>query len=149
MQQVHNNKMNQLSLIDDILLLTGAIPAIRTAMREVAGADGSEGRKMLVERLNEVSQRAGIRLTSGNSPSISKATLDKWLSPSDTSHSPSILALLVFCKVTGNLEPLRIAVQVLGVDLMTREDRKLRDYAKAILEEKEARKRKHKLEKEL
>lgn len=140
--------MTQLSLFDTSRL-TGAMTAIRAAMRDAAGAEESEGRKLLVDRLNEVALRAGIKLTSGNSSGISKATLDKWLSPSDLSHPPSILALLAFCSATGNIEPLRVAARVLGLDLMTREDRRLRDYAQAILDEKAARQRKNKLEKEL
>lgn len=139
--------MSQLPLIDPSYQLTGAMAAIKAAMREVAGAEESEGRKMLVERLNEVAQKAGVKLTSGNTPAIGKATLDKWLSPSDQSHTPSIMALLTFCCATG--KPLRVAARVLGMDLMTLEDKKLRDYAQAILDEKAARQRKNKLEKEL
>lgn len=123
--------------------------AIRTAMRDAAGAPESEGRKMLADRLNEISQRAGIKLTGGNSLSISKATLDKWLAPSDMSHPPSILALLAFCRATGNVEPFRVAARALGLDLMTEEDRKLRDYGAAVLEMKAARKRKRRLEEDL
>lgn len=104
---------------------------------------------MLVDRLNDLAAQSGIRLTSGNASTISKATLDKWLSPSDLSHPPSILALLVFCSATDCAEPLRVAARALGFDLMTREDRMLRDYAQAILDEKAARQRKNKLEKEL
>lgn len=141
--------MNQLPLIDPSYQLTGAMAAIKAAMRDVAGAEESEGRKMLVERLNEVAQKAGVKLTSGNTPAVGKATLDKWLSPSDQSHTPSIMALLAFCCATGNVEPLRVAARILGMDLMTLEDKKLRDYARAILDEKAARQRKNKLEKEL
>lgn len=141
--------MSQLPLIDPSYRLTGAMAAIKAAMRDVAGAEESEGRKMLVDRLNEVARKAGVKLTSGNAPAISKATLDKWLSPTDQAHTPSIMALLAFCIATGNVEPLRIAARILGLDLMTLEDRKLRDYAQAILDEKAARQRKNKLEKEL
>lgn len=116
-------------------------------MREAAGAPESEGRKMLVERLNEFAQAAGIKLTAGNTNGISKATLDKWLSPTDRQHSPSILAILAFCCVSGSLEPLRVAANALGVDLMTIEDKRLRDYGKAVLDEKAARKVKSELEK--
>lgn len=137
------------SLFDSAYRLPSTMAAIRASMREVAGAEESEGRKLLVEKLNELSRQSGIKLTGGHSASISKATLDKWLSPTDTSHQPSILALLAFCKVTGSLEPLRVVAQALGADLMTLEDRNLRDYAQAILDERAARKRKHRLEKEL
>lgn len=141
--------MSQLSLLGTPFQLSGVMAAIRAAMRNAAGAEESEGRKMLVDRLNDLAAQSGIRLTSGNSSAISKATLDKWLSPSDLSHPPSILALLVFCSATDCAEPLRVAARALGFDLMTREDRMLRDYAQAILDEKAARQRKNKLEKEL
>lgn len=141
--------MEQLSLLDSSFRLAGAMATIRAAMRTAAGAPESAGRKLLVDRLNEAAERAGIHLTTGNTAAISKATLDKWLSPSDLSHPPSILALLVFCSVTQNIEPLRVAVQTLGFDLMTKEDRQLRDYARAILDERAARQRKNKLEREL
>ena len=136
--------MKQLSLLDDAVRLSGVMAAIKTAMRDAAGAPEGEGRKMLADRLNEIAQRAGIKLTGGNTLSISKATLDKWLAPSDTSHPPSILALLAFCRATGNVEP-----QALGLDLMTEEDKKLRDYGAAVLEMKAARQRKRRLEEDL
>ena len=110
--------MKQLSLLDDAVRLSGVMAAIKTAMRDAAGAPEGEGRKMLADRLNEIAQRAGIKLTGGNTLSISKATLDKWLAPSDTSHPPSILALLAFCRATGNVEPIRVAAQALGLDLI-------------------------------
>ena len=120
--------MKQLSLLDDAVRLSGVMAAIKTAMRDAAGAPEGEGRKMLADRLNEIAQRAGIKLTGGNTLSISKATLDKWLAPSDT---------------------FRVAARALGLDLMTEEDRKLRDYGAAVLEMKAARQRKRKLEEDL
>ena len=136
--------MKQLSLLDDAVRLSGVMAAIKTAMRDAAGAPEGEGRKMLADRLNEIAQ-----LTGGNTLSLSKATLDKWLAPSDTSHTPSILALLTFCRATGNVEPFRVAARALGLDLMTEEDRKLRDYGAAVLDMKAARQRKRKLEEDL
>ncbi len=141
--------MTQLSLLETSYQLAGAMAAIRAAMRATVGAPESEGRKALPDRMNAIARQAGIRMTQGNQKNISKDTLDKWLSPSDLSHPPSILALLVFCSATDCAEPLRVAARALGFDLMTREDRMLRDYAQAILDEKAARQRKNKLEKEL
>ena len=138
--------MKQLPLLDDAVRLSGVMAAIKTAIRDAAGAPEGEGRKMLADLLNEIAQRVGIKLTGGNTLSISKATLDKWLAPSDTSHPPSILALLTFCRAAVNVEPIRVAAQALGLDLMTEEDKKLRDYGAAVLEMKAARKRKRRLE---
>lgn len=99
--------------------------------------------------IDDAARLAGIRLTQGNQASISKDTLDKWLSPSDTSHTPSLLAVLTFCRATGDMEPLRMAARALGLDLMTEEERKLCEYGRSIWQEREARKRRRKLENDL
>ena len=141
--------MRQLSLLDDATRLAGVMASVRAAMRAAAGAPESEGRKALPDKLNALARHAGVKLTQGNQSSISKDTLDKWLSPSDTSHTPSLLAVLVFCRATGSVEPLRMAAQALGLDLMTEEERKLCEYGRSIHEEREARKRRRKLENDL
>lgn len=141
--------MYQLPLIDDAAKLAGAMVSIRTAMRAVAGDSEGAGRKVLVDKLNDLALRAGVKLTGGNTLSISKATLDKWLAPSDVSHPPSLVALLAFCLATNNVEPFRAAARTLGLDVMTEEDRRLRDYGKAIIDMKAARQRKRRLEESL
>lgn len=139
--------MTRLTLFDyDYTRFAGIMPAIRAAMRHAAGKTEGEGRKLLVDKINAIAQEAEIRLTGGSSMSISKDTLDKVLSPSDTSHPPSILMVLVFCRATGDFEALRVMTQAVGLDLMTPEDRRYRDYGRADLEMKEARKRKRRLE---
>lgn len=141
--------MRQLSLFDDATRLAGAMAAIRAAMRSAAGAPESDGRKALPDKLNALARQAGIKLTQGSAKGVSKDTLDKWLSPSDISHPPSILALLTFCAATGNVEPLSALARVLGLNLMTEEDRKLRDYGQAVRDMEAAKRRKKKLEEDL
>lgn len=144
---VKGKHMSQMSLFDcDYTRFAGVMPAVRAAMRRAAGAPDSVGRKGLVDKINLITTEAEIRLTGGQGTSISKDTLDKWLSPSDTSHPPSVLAVLVFCRACDNFDALRVIVQAVGMDLMTPEDRRLRDYAEADLRMKEARKRKKRLE---
>lgn len=139
--------MRQLSLLtDNHAALAGVMPAIRAAMRVAAGASEGEGRKALPDKLNALAISNGIRLTAGNARTISKDTLDKWLSPSDVAHPPSILALLAFCLATEDIAPLRAMLKSVGLDVMTAEDRKLRDYGKAVLDMKAAQQRKRKLE---
>ncbi len=136
----------QLSLFqDDQAALAGLVPALRAAMNRAAGADPS-GRKLLVDRINDTARQAGLRLTTGNAQSISKDTLDKWLAPADRDHTPSILALVVFCAATGDHGALRIILRALGLDVMTAEDRKHRDYGLACLAERNARRHKKQLE---
>ena len=62
---------------------------------------------------------------------------------------PSILAVLAFCMATDNYTPLQVMLRAVGLDLMTPEDKRYRDYGKADLEMKAARKRKKQLEERL
>ena len=138
--------MRQASLFDHCAPLAGAMPAIKAAMRAVAGAPEGEGRKALPDKLNMVAGASGIRLTAGNVRSISKDTLDKWLSPSDESHPPSILAVLAFYLATDDPAPLKAMLKSVGLDIMTEEDRRFRDLGKLDAEMRAARKRKKLLE---
>jgi hypothetical protein len=138
--------LKQYSLFnDDHGALAGLVPALRAAMNRAAGADAA-GRKLLVDRINEIARLAGLRLTTGNAQSISKDTLDKWLAPSDRDHTPSLIAVVVFCAATGDHAPLQVMLRALGLGVMTSEDRTHRDYGKACLAEREARRRKKMLE---
>lgn len=141
--------MTQLSLLETSYQLAGAMAAIRAAMRATVGAPESEGRKALPDRMNAIARQAGVRLTQGNQKNISKDTLDKWLSPSDASHPPSILAVLAFCLATRDYSPLRVMLQSIGLDVMTPEDRKMCEYARALIEQKRVRRLLRKLEDEL
>lgn len=141
--------MRQASLFDHCAPLTSAMPAIKAAMRAVAGAPEGEGRKALPDKINAVASASGVKLTTGNTRSISKDTLDKWLSPSDENHPPSLLAVLAFCLATESPAPLRAMLRPLGLDIMTEEDRKLCEYARTLIEQKKMRKRLRKLEDEL
>ena len=131
--------MRQVSLLaPGIAALAHVMPDVRAAMRQIAGSRESEGRKALVDKLNQIASEAEIKLTGGNSKSISKDLLDKWLSPSDSSHPPSLLAILAFCRATDNPAPLRIILHAVGLDVMTADDRKFRDYGRAVWEAEEA-----------
>ena len=141
--------MRQLSLIEDIAQLAGALPAIKAAMRGIAGAPEGEGRKALPDKLNAIARASGIKLTGGNANGISEEMLHKILSPSDDSRPPSVLMLLAFYKATNNPAHIRAMLRAVGLDIMTEDDRNLRDYARAILDQKKARKQARKLEEEL
>lgn len=131
--------MRQISLLaPGIAALAHVMPDVRAAMRQIAGSRESEGRKALVDKLNQIASEAEIKLTGGNSKSIGKDLLDKWLSPSDSSHPPSLLAILAFCRATDNPAPLQIILRAVGLDVMTDEDRKFRDYGRAVWEAEEA-----------
>jgi hypothetical protein len=141
--------MQQLSLFDNLLSLAGVLPSVKAEMRRILGPEGGENRKEFVDKLNAISARSQVPLTGGNVKVISKDTLDKIVSPSDTSHPPSTLFMLAFCQAANDYEPLRVVVRAAGFELMSEEDRRIRDYGRAILEEKAARKRKRLLEERL
>ena len=129
--------MRQLSLIDDeYTTLSGAMPLIKAALRRVAGDENSEGRKLLVDKINKIGRISGVKLTGGNVRAISKDTLDKWLSPSDESHPPSVVAILAFCLATQNTTPLRVMLRVAGLDVMTEEDRLYAEIGRRSVEAK-------------
>lgn len=140
--------MRQMSLFEGDAQLAGLIPAVRAAMNAAAGLD-PDGRKLLVDKINALAASGGVRLTAGNTKSISKDTLDKWLSPADRDHVPNLLAVVVFCLATGDLRPMREALRPLGADVMTPEDRKYAAYGRAIIEQKAKAKAKRRLEEEL
>lgn len=141
--------MRQASLFEDCAHLASAMPAIKAAMRAVAGAPEGDGRKALPDKLNAVASASGVRLSAGNVRSISKDTLDKWLSPSDEGRPPSILAVLAFYLATNDPAPLRAMLRSVGLDVMTAEDRKVCEYGRTLIEQKKMRKRLRKLEDEL
>lgn len=141
--------MRQLSLLNDYAQLAGLMPAIRSAMRRSAGAEDAPGRKALVDTINKIAADGGVKLTGGNNKLINKDTLDKWLSPSDPTHAPNILAVTVFCMATKDMSPLKQILRVVGLDIATEEDMKDAAYGKACRLEREAKKMKRKLEESL
>lgn len=137
--------MSQLSLFDNSFALAGVLPEVKAAMRRIVGVD--DCRKAFVDKLNAVAAQAQIALTGGNVKSVSLDTLNKVLSPSDTSHPPSLLFILAFCNAASNYEPLNIIARAVGYELMTREDKMRIEIVKAEMEEKAAKKRKNSLKK--
>lgn len=145
--------MRQLSLLtpdtSDHAHLAGLLPAIRGAMRRAAGADEGEGRKALVESINRLAHDGGVRLTTGNSKTITKDTLDKWLSPSDTTHPPSLLAIIIFCLAVQDVSPLKLMLKAAGLHIATAEEMRDAEYGRACRMEREARKKKKSLKEHL
>ena len=126
----------QLSLLDDTQL-AGALPAIKAAMRGIAGAREGEGRKALPDRLNTIARASGVKLTGGNTHSISEETLHKILSPSDESRPPSILMMLAYYKATGRSDHLRAMLRTVGLDIMTEDERVYAEIGRQYVETKQ------------
>ena len=118
--------MQQISFFDNNFPLAGVLPAVKASMRRLAGDEG-ECRKTLVDKINSVASQSQIPLTGGNCKSLSLDTLNKIISPSDASHSPSLLFILAFCRAVNNYEPVSIIARAAGFELMSAEDKKFRD----------------------
>jgi hypothetical protein len=121
----------QLSLFDDhnaaISQIAGFDVVLKAAMNRAAAAS-PHSRAEIVKRMNELSQRAGRRLTGGNAKSISLDTLEKWLNP-ESDQVPPTRAVNVFMHACGSIEPLAAWAGGHGCGLMTPKDKKLRDFA--------------------
>lgn len=135
-----DRRLQQLSLFDDCIDLADLFPLVKADMRRILGPEGNENRKGFVGKLNKAASRCGVKLTSGNSKDISLDSLNKMLSPSDTSHPLSIHFILVFCLAAKDFAPLRRILRSVGCDLMTEEDKKYRDFGLAIRKERLAKK---------
>ncbi len=106
-------------------------------------------RSEFLDRMNEVADRFGIRLMKGSSKNLTMATFEKWLNVDQAHYVPPIGAITVICEVGNSLEPLRIFAKALGVEVIDEKRSKRLQWADAYLDEREARKRKNKLEAEI
>ncbi|AMK10891.1 hypothetical protein [Pseudodesulfovibrio indicus] len=142
--------MRQLSLFDTdpSAELAMLMASLKSAMNRAAARCGLS-REEIADLMNEIAKSAGVSVSRGNARSVTLATLEKWLNPANTEHQPSVLAVNVFCMAVKSAEPLAVLLRPHGCGVMTPQDKKLRDYANAILEEREAKKRKKQLEMKL
>lgn len=138
-----------LPLNDPSMALAGFVASLKASMNRAAADHPRLSREEILDLMNALAANAGVSITGGNAKSLSMATFEKWLSPSDREHVPSVLAVNVFCLATGDHRPLHVQLGLHGFGVLTDEDRRLRDYARAIIEEKTARKRKKALEAKL
>lgn len=106
-------------------------------------------RDELLERMNDLSSRYGVRLVKGNGNGLTMATFEKWLNPDAMEYIPSINSLVVFCAAVENIEPLKEVIAPLGVMVIEESDVKLLLWAKEYQKAKEARVRMRKMELDL
>ncbi len=107
-------------------------------------------RKEFLDRMNEVADRFGIRLMKGKTSSgLTLHTFEKWLNVEQAQYVPPIAAITVICEVGNTLEPLKIFAKALGVEVIDEKRSKRLQWADAYLDERDARKRKNKLEAEI
>jgi hypothetical protein len=106
-------------------------------------------REELLDRMNDLASRYGVRLMKGNGNCLTMATLEKWLNPDALDYMPGINSLVIFCAATDDLAPMRTMLAPLGGLLIDDSDVTLLAWAKEYQRAKEARTRMRKLEMEL
>jgi hypothetical protein len=106
-------------------------------------------REELLDRMNDLASRYGVRLVRGNGSGLTMATLEKWLNPEAMEHTPGINSLMIFCAALDDLEPMREVLAPLGGMLIDEDDVKLLLWAKEYQRAKDARNRMRRLELDL
>lgn len=122
---------------------------IATSMARIV-RDSGLSREQALDELNRAAMHFGVNLSSGNGK-LSLATFEKWLNPNETTYTPRTEALNIFCRLFQSNTPLQILLdaQGLGFRLIDREEVKVLEYGRLILEEKSRKARKRTLEAEL
>ena len=98
-----------------------------------AARDCGLSRPEIVDKMNDLAERYGIKLVSGNSHGLQIDTLEKWINPSELSRQMPMRVLPVFCAVVGDAEPINIMAQPLDAEVIGPEDRKKLRWANAKL----------------
>lgn len=115
-----------------------------------ASAKGSRySREELLERMNDLASRYGVRLVKGNGNGLTMATLEKWLNPEAMEHMPGLMSMRIFCVAIDDLDPVRAWLEPLGGMLIDEDEVKLLLWAKEYHRAKDARVKMKKLEAEL
>lgn len=145
MQQASLFDISPAETCDESRGLAGLMPAIRARMNRIAAKD-LDGRKKLIDRINEVAQREALPLTQGGGKTVSLDVLNKWLQPSDRAHMPSLEAVACFCIATGDASPLQPLFKVMGLTAIPVSKLEYLEYGETCAVLREANKRKRSLE---
>jgi hypothetical protein len=125
-------------------------PDIKEAMHAAARESG-KSRAEIVDEMNRIALRYGVRMAKGNGSNVSEDTLEKWLNVNATGYFPSVRALMIFCAVMRDhaLKILNILVRPLGLKVIGAKDIKKLEWAKEYHRVKEGRKKLRLLESEI
>ena len=104
---VMSKRTSQLDLFGPSLDI---VPKLKACMVQCL-AESSLSREQIVDRMNRLLSEAGINIT------ITKSSLDKWVSLSSTAHLIPLRLLPVFCRAVGSIEPMSVLAAPLGAVL--------------------------------
>lgn len=116
--------LDQLSLFNRQSL--NIVSRLKAAMRESLRCCGPS-REQIAEQMTEAILVEGLKFP-GNSRSISKAILDKWVSESSP-HVIPLSFLPLFCVITRDFLPIHILLMPLGLKPVGKRESKLLEWA--------------------
>lgn len=95
-------------------------------------------RDEILDRMNALAEKYGVRLVGGNSLRLTMDTFEKWLNPNDMGRVINVKALPVFCAATESIEPMMEMVGPLGWMIIDDDDARLLQWAKLYRQAQEA-----------
>jgi hypothetical protein len=119
---------------------------LKAAMRK-ALKDTNLSRDQVADEMTEIMKIDGLRLP-GNSKSISRTILDKWVCES-AQHMIPVSLIPVFCQVVDSCLPVKILIQPLNLNIIDRNQSKILEWAEAELEKRKIIEKARKLSEEL
>jgi len=105
-------------------------------------------RDEILERMNELARRFGVRLVKGNGD-LGRDTFEKWLNPKALEYVPTVQALPIFSAVVGDNGGIQALVRPLGAMVIDADDVKLLEWAREYHNARKSRKRMRQIEAEL
>ena len=118
---------------------------LKAAMNGAARECGLS-REQILDRMNELGERYGIKLVNGNGRKLSLETLEKWLNPQETGRVIPLKSLPIFCAAVKDHSSIGVMARPLGLRVIGPKEIAQLEWAKANLKAKAARKRMKQLE---
>ena len=115
----------------------------------ISARESGLSREEILDRMNSLAGKYGVRLFRGNGNSLTMSTLEKWLNIQAAEHIPPINSLVIFCAVLNDNSAMEKITKPLGAQLIGEEDIKLLLWAREYHQIKKARKRMRKIEEDL
>jgi len=115
-------------------------------MREAMKHCG-RSRDQVADKMTELMKAEGLRMP-GNSKSVSRAILDKWVSDS-ASHMMPVSLLPIFCIVTRSHLPINVLIQPLDIEVITKDQINILRWARVEVAKRKATKRARELSKDI
>lgn len=138
--------VKQLSLFDQASLNVNRVLKEQIAL---SAKESEWSREQLLDRMNDLAVRYGVRLMKGSAKVLTMTTFEKWLNVGAMEHIPPINSLVIFCAALDDSRAMQVLLRPLGAEIIEESDAKLLLWAKEYHRAKDARQKMKKLESEL